>query len=121
MKEPGPDHPITITQNPHRIRVMLGGFIVAETTQSLTLQEATLPPVHYIPREDVHMDLLDSTDHSTHCPYKGDASYFTVNGGGLVRENAAWSYEQPAPSVAAIREHLAFYPEKVDAIEEFED
>ena len=93
MKEPGPDHPITITRNPHRIRVMLGGFIVAETTQALTLQEATLPAVQYIPREDVQMDLLDSTDHHTHCPYKGDASYFTVNGGGLVRENAAWSYE----------------------------
>ncbi|NBJ09689.1 DUF427 domain-containing protein [Microvirga arsenatis] len=121
MKEPGPDHPITITQNAHRIRVMLGGFIVAETTKALTLREATLPPVQYIPREDVRMDLLDSTDHRTHCPYKGDASYFTVNGGGLVRENAAWSYEEPHPPVAAIREHLAFYPDKVDAIEEFKD
>ncbi|MBM1173979.1 DUF427 domain-containing protein [Microvirga arabica] len=121
MKEPGPDHPITITQNPNRIRVMLGGFIVAETTQALTLREANYPPVQYIPREDVHMDLLDSTDHHTHCPYKGEASYFTVNGGGLVRENAAWSYEQPFPSVATIKEHLAFYPNKVDAIEEFKD
>jgi uncharacterized protein (DUF427 family) len=121
MKEPGPDHPITITKNPHRIRVMLGGFIIAETTQALTLHEATLPPVHYIPREDVHMDLLDPSDHRTRCPYKGVASYFTVNGGGLVRENAAWTYEEPAPSVAVIREHLAFYPEKVDAIEEFLD
>jgi len=121
MKEPGPDHPITITKSPHRIRVMLGGFIVAETTKGLILQEATLPPVHYIPREDVRMDLLDATEHWTHCPYKGDASYFTVNGGGLVRENAAWSYEDPAPAVAAIKEHLAFYPEKVDAIEEFQD
>jgi len=121
MKEPGPDHPITITKNPNRIRVMLGGFIVAETTQALTLQEANYPPVQYIPREDVHMDLLDSTDRHTHCPYKGEASYFTVNGGGLVRENAAWSYEQPFPSVATIKEHLAFYPNKVDAIEEFKD
>ena len=121
MKEPGPDHPITITKNPHRIRVMLGGFIIAETTQALTLREATLPVVHYIPRGDVHMDLIDSTDHRTHFPYKGDASYLTVNGGGLVRENAAWTYEEPAPSVAVIKDHLAFYPEKVDAIEEFQD
>jgi len=121
MKEPGPDHPITITQNPHRVRVMLGGFIIAETTEALTLQEATLPPVLYIPRQDVHMDLLDPSDRTTHCPYKGDASYFTVNGGGLVRENAAWSYEEPAPSVAAIKGHVAFYPEKIDAIEEFRD
>ena len=100
MKEPGPDHPITITPNPHRIRVVLGGFIVAETTQALTLQEATLPPVHYIPREDVQMDLLEPHRRHTHCPYKGDASYFTVTAGGLVRENAAWSYEQPFPAVA---------------------
>ncbi|MET0530812.1 MAG: DUF427 domain-containing protein [Microvirga sp.] len=121
MKQPGPDHPITVTPNPHRIRVMLGGFIIAETTKALTLQEATLPAVQYIPREDVHMDLLDPTDHRTHCPYKGDASYFTVNGGGLVRENAAWTYEKPASSVVAIKEHVAFYPEKIDAIEEFRD
>jgi uncharacterized protein (DUF427 family) len=121
MKEPGADHPITIEKNPHRIRVVLGGFIIAETTQSLTLREATLPVVHYIPREDVHMDLLDPTDHRTHCPYKGDASYFTATAGGLVRENAAWSYEKPFPAVGEIREHVAFYPEKVDAIEEFQD
>ena len=119
MKEPGPDHPITITQNPNRIRVMLGGFIIAETTQALTLQESTYPPVQYIPRDDVRMDLLDRTDHRTVCPYKGDASYFTVSGGGLVRENAAWSYEMPSPSVTPIREHIAFYPDRVDDIEEF--
>jgi uncharacterized protein (DUF427 family) len=121
MKQPGPDHPITITSNPHRIRVMLGGFIVAETTKSLTLQEASYPAVHYIPREDVRMDLLDPTDHRTHCPYKGDASYFTVNGGGLVRENAAWSYEEPAEAVGRIAGHVAFYPNQVDDIEEFTD
>jgi len=121
MKEPGPDHPITIAPNPHRIRVMLGGFIVAETTEALTLREATRPPVQYIPRKDVRMDLLDPTEHRTRCPYKGDAGYFTVNGGGLVRENAAWSYEQPFPSVGQIAGHVAFYPDKVDAIEEFAD
>jgi uncharacterized protein (DUF427 family) len=121
MKEPGPDHPIAITPNPHRIRVMLGGFIIAETTQALTLQEASYPPVQYIPRQDVHMDLMESTDHKTHCPYKGEASYFTATGGGLVRENAAWSYEEPFPAAAAIKEYLAFYPNKVDAIEEFKD
>jgi uncharacterized protein (DUF427 family) len=120
-KEPGPDHPITVTENPHRIRVVLGGFIVAETTKALTLREANLPPVQYIPREDVHMDLLDRTERSTHCPYKGDASYFTVTAGGLVRDNAVWSYEKPFPAVKQIAGHLAFYPNKVDAIEEFTD
>ena len=121
MREPGPDHPITISENPHRIRVVLGGFIVAETTKALTLQEAALPPVQYIPRSDVRMDLLERTDHSSHCPYKGDASYFTVTAGGLERENAVWSYEEPHPAVARIREHVAFYPNRVDAIEEFTD
>lgn len=121
MREPGPDHPITITPNPHRIRVMLGGFIIAETTEALKLTESSLPPVNYIPRKDVRMDLLDATDHRTTCPFKGEASYFTASGGGLVRENAAWSYEQPHPSVGRIAEHIAFYPERVDAIEEFSE
>ena len=121
MKEPGPDHPITITENPNRIRVVLGGFIVAETTNALTLKEAALPPVHYIPRSDVRMDLLERTDHATHCPYKGDASYYTVMAGGLERENAGWSYEEPFEAVAQIREHVAFYPNRVDAVEEFRD
>ncbi|HEY8382118.1 MAG TPA: DUF427 domain-containing protein [Microvirga sp.] len=121
MAEPGPDHPITVTANPHRIRVVLGGFIVAETTNAQTLQEANYPPVHYIPRGDVRMDLLDPTDHRTHCPYKGEASYFNLTAGGLERANAVWSYEQPNPAVAAIAGHVAFYPNKVDAIEEFSD
>jgi uncharacterized protein (DUF427 family) len=121
MTKPGSAHPITITENPHRIRVVLGGFIVAETTRALTLQETTLPPVQYIPRDDVQMDLLERTDHSTHCPYKGDASYFTVTAGGLVRENAVWSYEDPKVDVGQIAGYVAFYPNKVDAIEEFTD
>jgi uncharacterized protein (DUF427 family) len=121
MKEPGPDHPITITPNPHRVRVVLGGFIVAESTRALTLREASFPPVHYIPRADVRMDLLDRTDRKSHCPYKGDASYFKATAGGLVRDNAGWSYEQPYPAVGAIASHLAFYPDKVDAIEELRD
>jgi len=121
MKTPGSDHPITIIPNPHRIRVVLGGFIVAETTRALTLQEARLPPVQYIPRDDVRMDLLERTDHSSHCPYKGDASYFKVTAGGLERDNAVWSYEKPFPGVSEIAGYLAFYPNKVDAIEEFTD
>jgi uncharacterized protein (DUF427 family) len=118
MKRPGPDHPITVAPNPRRVRVVLGGVIVAETTKALTLREATLPPVQYIPREDVAIDLLERTDHSTHCPYKGDASYFTVTAGGLVARNAVWSYEKPYEAVKEIARHVAFYPNKVDAIEE---
>lgn len=118
MREPGPDHPISIAANPHRIRVVLGGVIVAETTRAQTLTEARLGPVHYIPREDIAADLFEQTDQTSHCPYKGDASYYTVTAGGLVRPNAAWVYEDPYPAVAAIKGHLAFYPTRVDAIEE---
>jgi uncharacterized protein (DUF427 family) len=121
MPQTGSHHPIKITPNPHRIRVVLGGFIVAETTKALTLQEANFPPVQYIPREDVQMDLLERTDRTSHCPYKGDASYFTVTAGGLVRENGVWTYENPKPQVSAIAGHVAFYPDKVDAIEELRD
>jgi uncharacterized protein (DUF427 family) len=118
MQQSASNHPISISPNPHRIRVVLGGFIVAETTKALTLQEASFPPVQYIPREDVRMDLLDRTDRTSHCPYKGDASYYTVTAGGLVRENSVWTYERPKDAVRAIAGHVAFYPEKVDAIEE---
>ncbi len=118
MTTAGLDHPITIEPNPHRVRVLIGGVIVAETTRALTLKEATLPPVQYIPREDAQMDLFDRTDHTSHCPYKGDATYYTVTAGGIVARNAAWSYEQPLPAAKQIAGHIAFYPEKVDAIEE---
>ena len=118
MREPGPDHPITIEPNPNRVRVVLGGFIVAETTRALTLRESTLPPVQYIPREDAAMSLLQRTDHKTHCPYKGDASYYSIRTDGPAAENAIWTYEDPYPGVAAIKGHLAFYPDRVDRIEE---
>jgi uncharacterized protein (DUF427 family) len=118
MKEPHPDHPISITWNSHRVRVLVGGVIVAETTRALTLKEATLAPVQYIPREDAEMDLLERTDHASHCPYKGDAAYYTVMAGGIVARNAAWTYEQPFAAVKEIAGRLAFYPGKVDAIEE---
>lgn len=117
----GSAHPIAVESNPHRIRVVLGGVIVAETTEALTLREAALPPVHYIPRKDVRMDLLDRTDHHSHCPYKGDASYFTASAGGMVVDKAVWSYETPFDTVSQIAGYLAFYPGKVDAIEEFLD
>ena len=118
MNEAQSDHPITVAPNPNRIRVVLGGVIVAETTRALTLREATLRPVHYIPREDAEMDLFERTDHASHCPYKGDAAYYTVTAGGIVAKNAVWTYEEPYPAVKEIAGRLAFYPEKVDAIEE---
>ncbi len=121
MKQPNADHPITVAPNPNRVRVLVGGVIVAETTRALTLKEASLPAVQYIPREDVAMDLLDRSAHRTHCPYKGDASYWDVTAGGVRARDAVWSYEKPSAAVKNIAGHLAFYPNKVDAIEELRE
>jgi uncharacterized protein (DUF427 family) len=118
MKQPGPDHPITIAANGKRVRVTFGGKVIADTTRALTLQEASYPPVQYIPRVDTDMSALRATAHHTYCPYKGDASYFTIQANGRSADNAVWSYEQPYPAVEGIKEYLAFYPNKVDGIEE---
>jgi uncharacterized protein (DUF427 family) len=121
MKQPSPDHPISIAPNPNRVRVLLGGVIVAETTRALTLKEASLPAAQYIPRADVAMDLLERSSHKTHCPYKGDASYWDVTAGGMRARDAVWAYETPFAAVGQIAGHVAFYPSKVDAIEELKE
>jgi uncharacterized protein (DUF427 family) len=114
-KIPGPDHPITISPAPTRVRVRLGGDVIAETSEALDLKESTYPVVHYIPRSAVQMERLVKTDHSTHCPYKGDASYFSIVGKDGTRiENAVWSYETPFSAVKQIAGYLAFYPNKVE-------
>jgi uncharacterized protein (DUF427 family) len=118
VRIPGPDHPISIEPNPRRIVVTVAGRVVADTHDALTLREADYPPVHYIPRKDIDMSLLGRTDHATYCPYKGDCSYFSIPLGGARAANAAWTYEHPYDAVAAIRDHIAFYPNRVDAIEE---
>ena len=120
IKIPGPDHPITTERNPARVVVTLGGRVIADTRYALALREATYPAVQYIPREDVDMSLLERTDHSSHCPYKGDASYFSIPLGGQRSRNAVWTYENPHPAVAAIKDRLAFYPDRVDKIEEIQ-
>ena len=117
-REPGPDHPITVTPNPARIVVKVGGKEIAKTKAAVTLQEANYPPVQYIPREDVDMSRLVRTDHSTYCPYKGDCSYYSIPAGGTRSTNAVWSYENPYPAVSQIKEYVAFYPSRVDSIVE---
>ena len=117
-KVPGPDHPITIAPNPKRVVVTFAGRTVADTTRALTLREATLPPVQYIPRDDVDMRLLERTTHATYCPYKGDCAYYTVATDERRSDNAVWSYEAPYEAVVGIKDHLAFYPNRVDRIEE---
>lgn len=121
MKIPGPDHPITIAPNPGRVRVVFNGRVVADTGRALTLREASLPAVHYIPREDVDMALLSRTAHASYCPYKGDAAYYSLNVDGCTSENAVWTYEAPYPSVAEIKAYLAFYPRRVDRIDDGKD
>ena len=112
------EHHITVTPNPGRVRVLFGGRVIADTTRALTLREGTYAPVQYIPREDASMTLLQRTDHKTHCPFKGDAAYYSIRTDGRAAENAVWTYEQPYPGVAGIKGHLAFYPDRVDRIEE---
>lgn len=110
-------HPITLQPAHGRVVVRAAGRTIADTTRAIELREASYPPVLYIPRSDVDMTLLERTEHGSHCPYKGDASYFSVRAAGPRSVNAAWSYETPFDQVAAIAHHLAFYPDRVDAIE----
>ena len=114
MKLPGPDHPITITANPKRIRVSADGVVIADTTHALTLKEATYPAVQYVPREDAKMALLARTDRVTHCPYKGRAESWSVRAGDRLGEHLAWSYPAPLPESQKIAGLIAFYNEKVD-------
>jgi uncharacterized protein (DUF427 family) len=115
--QPGPDHPITVTPNPARIVVTVAGRVVADTRRALTLQESTYPAVQYIPMDDVEDSLLERTDTATYCPYKGEASYYSIPVGGQRSVDAIWVYENPYDAVAEIKNHVAFYPDRIDAID----
>jgi uncharacterized protein (DUF427 family) len=116
VKIPGADHPISIFANPSRVTVVAGGKVIADTRSALTLREASYPAVQYIPRRDVDMTALTRSEHQTYCPYKGDASYFSIPAGGDRSINAVWTYETPFEATAQIRDYLAFYPDRVDQI-----
>jgi uncharacterized protein (DUF427 family) len=109
-----PELIIDVEPSPKRVRVEFGGETIADSEAVLILREGKLVPVYYFPRGDVRMDLLTRTDHSTHCPHKADASYWTIAAGGRTEENAVWSYEAPLPHMAAIKDYLAFYWNKMD-------
>ena len=113
IRIPGPDHPITIEPSTVRVKVTAGDQIIADTANALVLREANYPAVLYIPREDANLALLSRTDHMTYCPYKGDASYFSLPAGIDKGENAIWTYEAPYDAVAQIKDHLAFYTDRV--------
>lgn len=114
VKIPGPDHPITIAKNERRVTVSAAGRTIVETHAALTLKEASYPAVQYVPRGDADMMLLHPSDHKTYCPYKGECSYFHIPSLGEKGQNAVWSYENPYDAVSAIREHLAFYADRVE-------
>ena len=111
---PGQDHPITLTTAQGRVRALYQGHEIADSLNAIRLAEADYPPVWYFPRENVAMGFFGRTDRDTHCPYKGRASYFTIRRDGVISENAAWSYEDPYPAMAAIKGHIAFYPDAVE-------
>ena len=115
---PGPDHPITVAPHPARVVVTVAGEVVADTRDALALREASYPAVLYIPRDDVDLARLERTDHATYCPYKGDASYYSIPALGDRGTNAVWTYEAPYEAVKPIKDRLAFYPNRVDAIDE---
>ena len=116
MKIPGLDHPISIEANPSRVVVTVGGKVIADTRAALTLREASYPIIQCIPRRDVDMAALARSEHTTYCPYKGDASYYSIPAGGDRSLNAVWTYETPFEAMAQIKGYVAFYPDRVDKI-----
>ena len=118
IKVPGPDHPITIEPHPHRIVVTVAGRVIADTRDALVLREARYRAAQYIPRKDVEMSLLERSEHATYCPYKGECAYYSIPSAGARGANAVWTYETPYAAVSDIKDHLAFYPDRVDAVEE---
>ncbi len=111
---PDASHPITVEPTGRRVVVTLGERIVADTTEALTLTEASYPGIQYVPLGDVDAALLERSEHTTYCPYKGDAGYYSLVADGETHSDSVWTYEQPYDAVAEIAGHVAFYPNVVD-------
>jgi uncharacterized protein (DUF427 family) len=116
--QPGPDHPIAIEPNPGRVVVKVAGKVLVDTKNSVTLREADYPPVEYVPLSEIDPALLEPTDNESYCPYKGEAGYYSVPAGGARSANAVWEYKAPYPPVAELLGRVAFYPDRVDSIEQ---
>lgn len=114
MKNAGLHPVISLEQLTGCLLVKFHGIQIAASAHVLILNEANYPPVYYVPREDIEQKYFARTDHTSYCPYKGDANYFTLQVPGHEAANAAWTYEHPKVSVAAIRDYVAFYPDQVD-------
>ncbi|MEQ9813362.1 MAG: DUF427 domain-containing protein [Azospirillaceae bacterium] len=113
VKQPGPDHPITVAPCRHVVRVRMGGQVLAESDRALELREAGYPPVLYLPRQDVDLAALGPSERKSWCPYKGEATYHALDTGAGTPDDVAWSYDDPLPAMQAIAGALAFYPDKV--------
>jgi uncharacterized protein (DUF427 family) len=113
-REPGPDHPITITPTSGEVVARVGDTVVARTTSALTLQEASYPAVQYVPLADVDPQLITRTATTSWCPYKGEASYYSLTVDGRELTDAVWTYDDASPAVRQIAGHVAFYPDRVE-------
>lgn len=111
----GPAHKILFSPFPRRVRAVLGGQVVLDTTRGQLLHESNILPVLYVPRDDVDFDLLTPTERTTHCPFKGDASYWTIEAGDVTAEDAVWGYPEPNPDVPFLADHVAVYFDRMDA------
>jgi len=117
QKVPGPDHPIHVAAARRRMRARYMGHVIADSDDVLMLDEAGYHPVAYFPRRDVSMEFFSRSERRSHCPYKGQASYFTILMDGELAEDAAWSYAEPYPAMAEIRERIAFFPRPIEVYE----
>jgi uncharacterized protein (DUF427 family) len=115
--QPSAKHPITVTPTAGRVVVTVAGKVVADSRNALTLQESTYPAVQYVPIADVDAALLERTSTESYCPFKGEASYYSIPAGGGRSVDAIWVYEQPHDAMTRIKDHVAFYPDRVDSIE----
>jgi uncharacterized protein (DUF427 family) len=111
----GPKHLLYFEDFPRRIRAVIGGETLIDTVGASMLYESSLPPVLYVPLRDVRQDLIEPTSHTTHCPFKGDASYWTVSAGDRVEENVLWGYREPIASAPWLSGHVAAYWDRIDA------
>ena len=110
---PGPDHPITVSDHPARVVVSVGDHVIADSTEALELREASYPPVLYLPLADLDRSVLTDSQTTSYCPYKGEASYFSITTPDGVLEDAVWYYETAYDAVGEISGHAAFYPDRV--------
>jgi uncharacterized protein (DUF427 family) len=112
-----PEHRVDLYPDNRHVKVMFGGKVIADSASSLRVEETGHGPVHYVPAKDMSLSLLKKTEHTTYCPFKGTASYWTIEAGGKTAENAIWGYETPYDETSRLAGHYAFYGNRVDSME----